>query len=256
MRKYLAAFAWILWASTSYAQVAQSITVKQSTATQIEIMASITTGGLWTCTGSCDQLSFQLVKAADSGIPSTTSWTSTAWGGGTHDSSVTASGNQTWTTELTATDTNTLGRNILCVRLDSQNVKSCVDMLVVASASYAANVSGSLADGTAILTAIGLLDVLPKGVAYANYPVFMRRAGTADDGVTGATVSCQFSKSNGSGYSAFTSTGISGITEVGNGFYSVDFDSTVIGNTTIFKCTSTGGSGASDDYIQFIYGQR
>lgn len=116
--------------------------------------------------------------------------------------------------------------------------------------------SADFAASAVTLFQAGLIS-LPKGVALTGYLVFAHQTGAGPNvGVTGATPACQRATNNGAGFGAFTTAGISGTAEVGLGNYSINFDNTVVGNTTVVNCTFTGGTSPADRFNQQIYGQR
>jgi len=132
--------------------------LRQSTATQVEILAMSSAGLLWTNTGSNANITISLTKAADTAIPAYSEWVPTTRGGGTHDADVTAVGKSTWTVELTATDVNTLGRTQVCFRQPVQSVNFCQAFIVQAANSYDANHIGDLAVDVLTASATGTAD--------------------------------------------------------------------------------------------------
>lgn len=101
-------------ASRSYAQGGGEL--YQSTNTQVNIIATSISTGLAITTGSVPSgFSMFLIKHADSGAPTVTTWTPTNSGTSAHDCFTTA-GSDEWTCEITATDTGTLGRTDICWR--------------------------------------------------------------------------------------------------------------------------------------------
>lgn len=140
MKKCVLALLFALWPGLAFGQ---GIAVKQSQASEIQLEAAVITGGFFTTTGGSQVtgIHFYLTKHADTGLPASSSWDPTVWGGGTHDCAVLHSTDQSWTCELTASDTDTVGRLEACLFITTQNVQSCKTFTVVCPNCYSVNVT-------------------------------------------------------------------------------------------------------------------
>ncbi len=142
MKKILCAL--VLIVSLAAMAQAQGVPLKQSTATQIQIIASsISTGLALITTGSIPGgFTVALTKQANTGLPSLTTWTPTTFGTGSHDCYMAHASDISWTCELAATDVDTVGRLEFCFHYPSA-YDICDRYTVIASADWDGNVAGS-----------------------------------------------------------------------------------------------------------------
>lgn len=233
----LALIAFVAFGGTASAD---GLLLKQNQATQIQIVATLITSGLATTSNSIPSgFSFSLVKHADSGTPTVSTWVPTN-SAGTHDCNA-PSGSFEWNCELTAGDVDTLGPLDVCWHYPSA-FDDCNHYIVIASAAWDELVSGlgvnvlSMSNNaiTAAATAPDAVDP-PISVSYPNFtfPMFDSTGALKP----GLAVTCQRSLGGGSLTNCDNA-----VSAVGGGLYKITFTAADAGNAeAVYVFSATGG---------------
>ncbi len=230
---------------------AQTQFLYQSTATQIQIGATLIASGLMTTAGAIPGgFSMWIVKAADSGAPTVTAWTPTNSGGGTHDCYAVANSDE-WTCEIPAADVGTLGRADICWRYPSAYTM-CDRYTVVPLPGVTGYppVDAKYYNGTAT-TGTGLATIL-KNVSSQQLGIWFKTAAGANaTGISTANITCTISKD----FGAPATTNDTTEAEVGNGLYYIDLtQAETNANWIAVNCHDASGVGL--DYSSLVTTQH
>lgn len=199
--------------------------LKQSTATTVNFKLTTIVDGTDDTTATVTSITVKLAKQSDTSSATVSSITCAA-SGSSNDCVHIAAG--LWNLELTATNTDTLGRLDVCASY-SGDYTDCTQYEVVSAAAYDQSVSGTVR-------------TIPKNVAYPNFPItFFSSAGVRQTGLATSAISCNVFLDGGAANAVDDTTETELDATNAPGVYVVDLSAAETnGDSGVLVCSTTG----------------